>query len=207
MISKLKEKIFNKDKSNNFKSKININIIIIFFVSFITSLLIFKLTNNYILTILCILTIFITLFVIFNQLNNKDITKNKEFEFYNSFYKNFFYYSTINNSYVLGFKVAIDKLEISSLKDELINKIENKDYSQIEPITRKKEEVLLVDDLFYNLKNDELINEATFSKTEQLLNSYLKTIKESNHSNYLFLVLSFLLLIVSIIVFFSLFKR
>lgn len=205
MISKIKEKIFNRDKNSNLKNKININIIIIFIISFISSLLIYKLTNNFILTILCVITIFITLFVLFNQFNS-DISKNKELNFYTSFYKNFFYYSSINNSYELGFKVAIDKLEISNLKDDLNNKIENKDYSQIEPITRKKEEVLLIDDLFYNLKNDELINESTFTKTEQLLNSYLKIIKVNNYSNYLILVLSFLLLIVSIITFFSLFK-
>lgn len=205
MISKLKEKFLKKEKNNNLKSKININLIIIFFISLISSFFIYKLTNNFILTILCVITIFITLYVLFNQFNN-DISKNKELEFYSSFYKNFFYYSTINNSYEIGFKVAIDKLEISNLKDDLNNKIENKDYSQIEPITRKKEEILLIDDLFYNLKNDELINESTFTKTEQLLNSYLKIIKVNNYSNYLLFVLSFFILIVSIITFFSLFK-
>lgn len=203
MLEKIKEKFKRKEdkKLTIKKSNVNTNIIIYFAITLLSSIFIYYLSKNILLVIIFMITIFIAL-ISFNNVFKNDDTSVDELNNRINFYKLFVLYSSLETSYKEGYKKAISNLEICKLKDELENLDDSEINKQLLPLTRNREEIVLLENLFYGVNNDDLTDIASIKVSETLLNNFLNKLKLNKTSSFsYYVVLPFILLIIDIILF------
>lgn len=207
MLSKLKS-LFSFKKKNNSNIKkdaaTNFEIIIYFLIIIFFSISIYYFFKNVLLVLITAITIAISLLA-FNNIFSSNKNLKKE-ELYNriDFYKKFVLYSSLNTSYIEGYKLAINNLEISSLQEELKNKLESNSNESLLPLTRNREEIILLDNLYYGLNNDELTDIEAINVSEKLLNDFINKVDSKKTTfNKAYVFIPFILTIFLSIVFFT----
>ncbi len=117
-----------KIKDDNSKNKFIILSVLSFSFATIIGIILFKKSNS---DILCLIIPIFIVFDIWMLLSNKikDLLLKQDNEKlakqYLMFFEFFYYYSSLENSYYLGFKEAINSLETSEIKNKLIEFIED----------------------------------------------------------------------------------
>ncbi len=207
MLSKLKS-LFSFKKKNNSNIKkdaaTNFEIIIYFLIIIFFSISIYYFFKNVLLVLLTAITIAISLLA-FNNIFSSNKNLKKE-ELYNriDFYKKFVLYSSLNTSYSEGHKLAINNLEISSLQEELKNKLESNSNESLLPLTRNREEIILLDNLYYGLNNDDLTDIEAINVSEKLLNDFINKVDSKKTTfNKAYVFIPFILTIFLSVVFFT----
>lgn len=207
MLSKLKS-LFSFKKKNNSNIKkdaaTNFEIIIYFLIIIFFSISIYYFFKNVLLVLLTAITIAISLLA-FNNIFSSNKNLKKE-ELYNriDFYKKFVLYSSLNTSYSEGYKLAINNLEISSLQEELKNKLESNSNESLLPLTRNREEIILLDNLYYGLNNDDLTDIEAINVSEKLLNDFINKVDSKKTTfNKAYVFIPFILTIFLSVVFFT----
>ena len=207
MLSKLKS-LFSFKKKNNSNIKkdaaTNFEIIIYFLIIIFFSISIYYFFKNVLLVLITAITIAISLLA-FNNIFSSNKNLKKE-ELYNriDFYKKFVLYSSLNTSYSEGYKLAINNLEISSLQEELKNKLESNSNESLLPLTRNREEIILLDNLYYGLNNDELTDIEAINVSEKLLNDFINKVDSKKTTfNKVYVFIPFILTIFLSVIFFT----
>lgn len=101
-----------------------------FILSFFAAYFLYQKTNSLLLTMLLPLSIF-ALTLLWNNLNHKE---SNPFQEVSSFYQHFLTYSSLEENYRTGFKMAIDALPLSDIKDKLIDYLET-DFNEPIPLS------------------------------------------------------------------------
>ena len=167
MFKKLSLKLEKKKKKDSVK---NYTLLIISAISITVFLLILIFTYELLLALIAGTCVFFLLYYSFDgfSLNKKTL---KDYEYENEkldFYKMFLLYSTLENDYLVGFTKAVNSLNISELKDSLLN-YQEADYDGKLPITETNSllgnEII---DIIYSSIHDK--KETDFSTIERLKN-------------------------------------
>ena len=95
-----------------------------------------------------------------------------------------FYYEIVRRAslfgnYKKGYRMAINNLPISEMKDELIKDTEKETFSLI-PRSKMKEEHLLINDFYYHFVNDEKDSLPDYKTTYILLKNFISSIDKRN---------------------------
>ena len=147
--------------------------VLIFFLSL--GFLIALLSKNRITLILSMVVALPLAFYFSNQ-ENKKVIENEEGYNLLSFYWSFYHYSCLLNSYLDGFKKAVDNLEQSHLKDDLSDFLESE--SNNPPLlflnTRKENDLIEEVTRLYSLKEYDGVELSALKKYISLYENELK---------------------------------
>ena len=171
MLEKLTKKLKKTTSKKNTSANIFITICLISIAIFITILF---LTYNLLLALISGICVFFLLYYLFDGLSLN--TSKLQYHNYEKdkvyFYDLFMLYSSLENDYLIGFKKAVDNLNISELKDSLQNYIES-DLSGKLPIQLENS---LIDNEIVDLINIAIHDrkETNITTLERLKNNIIK---------------------------------
>ncbi len=165
----------------------NYSLIIISSVSVAIFLIILIFTYELLLALIAGISSFFLLYYSFDGFSlNKKTLKDKEYETGKiKFYKSFLIYSTLENDYLIGFNKAIASLNISELKDSLLN-YQEADFEGKIPIkdTNSLVENEIIDILYFTIHEKKETDYNTIERLKNLIDQKQDELKMLEISNF-----------------------
>lgn len=186
------KKIFNfkKEKKGN---KANYQLCLVFLMTILSSFIIYYFFSNILLVLLTAASVLLISFLFFNrEIKGSSYTQN-ELKDRIDFYKKLLVYSSLYTSYKEGYIKAYDNFKICPLKENLKQDIENEEAFSITPLTMTREEVLLLDNIYFSFNNDELTDNIALDVSNKLLDDFIKKITLDKRSNIMMFVIPVLM--------------
>lgn len=117
-----------------------------------------------------------------------------------------FYYEIVRRAslfgnYKKGYKMAINNLPISEMKDELIKDTEKESFSII-PQSKMKEEHLLINDFYYHFVKDEKDSLPDYKTTYILLKNFISSIDKRNSQTCIMYFIFPLSILLTVLIYF-----
>lgn len=162
-------------KNNNSNNKFIILTILSFSIITIIGVILFRKSNSNILFLILPISIVFEIWMLLSK-KVKDLLLKKDnektTELYLNFFESFYYYSSLENSYHLGFIKAINDLETSEIKNKLIEFLEDETKGKNLPfkndiLPRQDEIFEQCQRLFYS---KEEFNKSDSEKLKKLIN-------------------------------------
>ena len=172
MIKKLLLKLKEKDEKT--KNGKDIFLIIFPFIIFIfLCIYVYLLSKDIILLSVFALSIILILLSSYKKDERDDLKERI------GFYYEIVRRASLCGNYKKGYKMAINNLPISEMKDELLKDTEKESFSLI-PQSKMKEEHLLINDFYYHFINDEKDSLPDYKTTYILLKNFISSIDKRN---------------------------
>lgn len=181
---------FKKEKRGN---KTNYQLFLVFLMTILSSFIIYYFFSNILLVLLTAVSVLLISFLFFNkEIKGFSYTQNELIDRID-FYKKMLIYSSLHTSYKEGYIKAYDNFKICSLKEKIKQDIENEEKFSITPLTMTREEVLLLDNLYFSLSNDELTDNIALDVSNKLLDDFIKKVSLYKRNNIIMFVMPILL--------------
>ena len=194
------KKLFSLKKQQK-ENRANYQLFLVFLMTILSAFIIYYFFSNILLVILTALSVLVISFLFFSKEIRSSNYTNSELVDRVEFYKKVVIYSSLYTSYKEGYIKAYEDFKICSLKEKIKQDIENNETFSLTPLTMTREEVLLLDNLYFSLNNDELTDNIALEVSSKLLDAFIKKTTLDKKDNILMTTMSLLLDMFVILIF------